>query len=84
MRIKITKDGFLKILRNGSFTTNFKEQICPYTTDSDYEQGCGDWCPLFYFEEVYGEEPYEQKIIYYELSLCNGKKYEVDTIEYED
>lgn len=77
MKIKIDRHGGLWIFRRDAF----REQVCPYDAE------CGDWCPLFNLEEVY--EPgnmssTDEIFLYNELSLCHGKIYKIDTVEYED
>lgn len=82
MLIKIAKDGSLKMLRKDRFIL----MTCPFTDKPDYDRNCGDWCPLFNIEEVY--EPgnmscSDERLLYFELSLCHGKKYKVDKIDYD-
>lgn len=45
MKIRINKNGFLNLERNGVF----KPQLCPKQAmpSSESDVFCGDWCPLF-------------------------------------
>ena len=45
MTIKIDKNGYLFLDRNGSL----KSQMCPFASQAG--QNCGDWCPLFHAYE---------------------------------
>lgn len=68
MKIKITKNGYLKIWRRGEYQFAF----CPFSKNDEDEtvikKWCGDWCPLF---ELYETEGLMTGTILGELRLCH-------------
>lgn len=63
MKIKIDKNGWLKIYR----LNRWKDQFCCYHQDCF----CGDWCPLFGDPEFFeGELPDGSKFDSVSLDIC--------------
>jgi hypothetical protein len=72
MKIKINKEGFLKIKRGNVF----KNQECPRTDSETHGMSsCGDWCPLF-------GEPVKQTMVT-SLEICE-KTFAEDNADFTD
>ena len=74
MKIKIDDLGGLYIFRRDEF----RIQKCPYIENHT----CGEWCPLFTFDEELHLDGLGRARKRLELKLCN-RTHIIDSVEYE-